>query len=187
MCTSASCGESSSVRCPSGASSTRRSVSGTDSVQNVHTVFTTARRTNNRLPRATGNPGERQKNDERTTMRNVLLAGAILVACAFGVAACGGDDSSSSSSSVGGNLNGAGATFPAPVYHEWAAKLKDKQGTTVNYNAIGSGGGIAQYTAGTVDFGASDSPMKPEERTAAEAKNGPSLQIPTVLGAITVS
>jgi phosphate transport system substrate-binding protein len=124
-------------------------------------------------------------------MRNPLLAAVAALLLVLGVAACGSSSSDSGSSSggskVGGSLNGAGATFPAPVYNEFAAKLKDKQGTTVNYNAIGSGGGIAQFTAGTVDFGASDSPFKPEERTAAEAKNGPSLQIPTVFGAITIS
>ncbi len=53
---------------------------------------------------------------------------------------------SSGGSKVGGSLNGAGATFPQPVYDEWAARFKDKQGTTVNYQGIGSGGGIAQFT-----------------------------------------
>ena len=61
------------------------------------------------------------------------------------------------SSGGGGSINGAGATFPQPVYQEWAARFKDKSGTTVNYQGIGSGGGIAQFTAGTVDFGATDS------------------------------
>jgi len=121
---------------------------------------------------------------------------AVAVACgtlATGVAACGSDDNNSSSSGGGGDaaqkggtLNGAGATFPAPVYSEWAARFKEKQGTTVNYQAIGSGGGIAQFTAGTVDFGATDSPMKDEEITAAKKKGDP-VHIPTVLGAVTVS
>jgi phosphate transport system substrate-binding protein len=121
---------------------------------------------------------------------------AVAVACgtlATGIAACGSDDTNSSSSGGGGDtarkggtLNGAGATFPAPVYSEWAARFKDKQGTTVNYQAIGSGGGIAQFTAGTVDFGATDSPMKDEEITAAKKKGDP-VHIPTVLGAVTVS
>ena len=128
-------------------------------------------------------------------MRKPLLAAFTALLLALGVAACGSSSSGSGSTSgsgsggakVGGSLNGAGATFPAPVYNEFAANLKDQQGTTVNYNAIGSGGGVAQFTAGTVDFGASDSPLKPDERKAAEAKNGPSLQIPTVFGAITIS
>jgi phosphate transport system substrate-binding protein len=109
---------------------------------------------------------------------------------ALGVAACGSDNksksSTGSSTQKGGTLNGAGATFPAPVYSEWAANFKDAQGTTVNYQPVGSGGGIAQFTAGTVDFGATDAAMKDEEIKAAQ-KTGDPVHIPTVLGAVTVS
>jgi phosphate transport system substrate-binding protein len=125
-----------------------------------------------------------------------LIALALTGALALGVAACGSDNSSnpsagggSSSSSgakKGGTINGAGATFPAPVYSEWAARFKDKQGTTVNYQAIGSGGGVAQFTAGTVDFGASDAAMKDAEIAAAKKKGDP-VHVPTVLGAVTVA
>src|SRR5213078_1280432 len=73
-----------------------------------------------------------------------------------------------------------------PVYDEWASRFKDKYGTTVNYNAIGSGGGVAQFTANTVDFGATDSAMKDSEVKAAQ-KNGAPVHVPTVFGAITVS
>jgi len=125
-----------------------------------------------------------------------LAAGATAV-LALGVAACGsndespsggasGDSSSSSGAKQGGTINGAGATFPAPVYTEWAARFKDSTGTTVNYQAVGSGGGIAQFTAGTVDFGATDAAMKPEEEAAAKKKGDP-VHIPTVLGAVTIS
>jgi phosphate transport system substrate-binding protein len=125
-----------------------------------------------------------------------LAAGAAAV-LALGVAACGsndespsggasGDSSSSSGAKQGGTINGAGATFPAPVYTEWAARFKDSTGTTVNYQAVGSGGGIAQFTAGTVDFGATDAAMKPEEEAAAKKKGDP-VHIPTVLGAVTIS
>jgi phosphate transport system substrate-binding protein len=127
---------------------------------------------------------------------NQWLAALSAAALALGVAACGSSDespsgggSSSSSSSgakQGGTINGAGATFPAPVYTEWAARFKDSTGTTVNYQAVGSGGGIAQFTAGTVDFGATDAAMKPEEEAAAKKKGDP-VHIPTVLGAVTVS
>src|SRR4051794_6663345 len=125
---------------------------------------------------------------------NKLALAGIAAALALGLAACGGDDSSSSSSGssgggssqLGGTLNGAGATFPQPVYQEWAANFQKEYGTTVNYQGIGSGGGIAQFTAGTVDFGATDSAMKDEELAAAHKKGDP-LHIPTVLGAVTVS
>ncbi len=133
----------------------------------------------------------------RTTRLMAALAAAAL---AFGVASCGSDNSSngapepasgggsggSKSAQLGGSLNGAGATFPQPVYQEWAARFQEKTGTTVNYQGIGSGGGIAQFTAGTVDFGASDASMTDEELAAAQAK-GEAVHIPTVLGAVTVS
>src|SRR5215212_9292535 len=125
---------------------------------------------------------------------NKLALAGIAAALALGLAACGGDDSSSSSSGssgggssqLGGTLNGAGATFPQPVYQEWAANFQKDYATTVNYQGIGSGAGIAQFTAGTVDFGATDSAMKDEELAAAQKKGDP-LHIPTVLGAVTVS
>jgi phosphate transport system substrate-binding protein len=128
---------------------------------------------------------------------NQWLAAGTAAALALGVAACGSSDPSpsgggssnsanSASSKQGGTINGAGATFPAPVYTEWAARFKDSTGTTVNYQAVGSGGGIAQFTAGTVDFGATDAAMKPEEEAAAKKKGDP-VHIPTVLGAVTVS
>ena len=129
-----------------------------------------------------------------------LLALSCCVVLALGAAACGSDDNnpnsgggSSSSSSgggtakAGGAINGAGATFPAPVYQEWAARFKEDQGTTVNYQGIGSGGGIAQFSAGTVDFGATDSAMKDDEITTAQKKGSDPVHVPTVLGAVTVS
>ncbi len=119
-----------------------------------------------------------------------LLAIAATGLLAVGAAACGSSSSSSTSSSSGnkpgGTISGAGATFPQPVYDEWGNRFKSATGTTVNYNPIGSGGGIAQFTAGTVDFGATDAAMKPEELTAAQKKGTP-VHVPTVFGAITVS
>jgi len=128
-----------------------------------------------------------------------LAAGAAAL-LALGAAACGSSDespsgggggSSSASSSSGGaklsgTINGAGATFPQPVYTEWAARFKESVGPTVNYQGVGSGGGIAQFTAGTVDWGATDAPMKPDEEAAAKKKGDP-VHVPTVLGAVTVS
>src|SRR5215467_5492904 len=61
------------------------------------------------------------------------------------------------------DITGAGATFPYPIYAKWADAYKKATGVGMNYQSIGSGGGIKQITAKTVDFGASDMPMKPEE------------------------
>jgi phosphate transport system substrate-binding protein len=76
-------------------------------------------------------------------------------------------------------ISGAGATFPAPVYAKWAESYKAQTGTALNYQAIGSGGGIKQITAKTVDFGASDKPMKPDDL----ATNG-LVMFPTVIGGV---
>lgn len=82
-------------------------------------------------------------------------------------------------------LNGAGATFPEPIYSKWFTEFKKAHpSVAINYQGIGSGGGIRQLTAGTVDFGASDSPMSAEEL---QALGRPVLHIPTVLGAVVVS
>ena len=77
------------------------------------------------------------------------------------------------------NISGAGATFPAPVYTKWAETYKAKTGNQLNYQAIGSGGGIKQIEANTVDFGASDKPLKPD----ALQQNG-LVQFPTVIGGV---
>jgi phosphate transport system substrate-binding protein len=131
-------------------------------------------------------------------MTTKTTTAAALAALAIGLAACGSGNSggsgtsggsgggSSSGKQLGGTLDGAGATFPQPVYQEWASRFQKDTGTTVNYQGIGSGGGIAQFTAGTVDFGASDAAMTDEEEAAA-AKKGRPVHIPTVMGAVTVS
>jgi phosphate transport system substrate-binding protein len=80
-------------------------------------------------------------------------------------------------------LNGAGATFPNPMYSKWFSEYhKIHSDVQVNYQPIGSGGGIRQVTAGTVDFGASDMPMTDKQLQEAKALN--ILNIPTVLGAV---
>jgi phosphate transport system substrate-binding protein len=82
-------------------------------------------------------------------------------------------------------LNGAGATFPNPIYQKWFSEYhKVHSDVQVNYQSIGSGGGIRQITEATVDFGASDMPMTDDQLKAAQAKlNTKVLNIPTVLGA----
>lgn len=79
-------------------------------------------------------------------------------------------------------LNGAGATFPYPIYSKWFSEYhKLHSDIQINYQSIGSGGGIQQVTAGTVDFGASDMPMTDNQLQAAKGKI---LNLPTVLGAV---
>lgn len=86
-------------------------------------------------------------------------------------------------------LNGAGATFPFPLYSKWFDEYaKINKDAKINYQSIGSGGGIKQITEGTVDFGATDSPMNEEETKAAESKNNTKIDhIPTVLGAVVLT
>jgi phosphate transport system substrate-binding protein len=77
------------------------------------------------------------------------------------------------------DLTGAGATFPYPIYAKWAEVYKAKTGTQINYESIGSGGGIRQIAAKTVDFGASDMPLKP-----ADLDKGGLQQFPMVMGGV---
>jgi phosphate transport system substrate-binding protein len=89
-----------------------------------------------------------------------------------------------------GVLRGAGATFPEPIYRRWFAEFSRTsagEGVRVDYQAVGSGGGIAAFTAGQVDFGATDVPLNPEELGRAQAAGGPLVHIPTVLGAVAVA
>ena len=76
-------------------------------------------------------------------------------------------------------LNGAGATFPYPVYSAWAFDYNKVTGVQLNYQSIGSGGGVRQITERTVDFGASDDPMKPEQ-----LQKDKLLQFPAVIGGV---
>jgi len=106
----------------------------------------------------------------------------LAVACAKEGANNSATASSTTSSSGGSvDLTGAGATFPYPIYSKWFSDYATATGVKINYQSIGSGGGIRQLSEGTVDFGASDSPMSDDEMS--KAKGGPILHIPTVLGA----
>jgi phosphate transport system substrate-binding protein len=115
------------------------------------------------------------------------LAGCALLA--LGIAACGSSKKSSntSASTTGGSsatISGAGSTFAAPVYQQWASSLSP---LTVNYQAVGSGAGITALSSKTVDFGASDPPLKPADEEAIAKNGSPAVQVPMFLGAITVS
>lgn len=104
----------------------------------------------------------------RIAILNVLLGAAVTVACAQQIP-----------------INAAGATFPYPMYSKWFDEYHKKlPNIAINYASIGSGGGIAQVTAGTVDFGASDGPMTDAAIKEFQAKRGSTiLHFPTVLGA----
>lgn len=113
-----------------------------------------------------------------------MLAAA--VALSF-VAACGDGSNtpdSATSSGSGAALTGAGATFPYPLYSKWFDTYATATGIKINYQSIGSGGGIRQLSEQTVDFGATDAPMSDAE--LAKAKGGPVLHIPTALGALAI-
>lgn len=104
-------------------------------------------------------------------MKNLFLVLAALAASAPAFAAT--------------QLNGAGATFPFPLYSKWFDEYrKVKPDVTVNYASIGSGGGIKNLLDGTVDFGASDAPMTAEEMGKAKT---PVVHVPTVMGAVVMS
>ena len=103
-------------------------------------------------------------------MKKILAAAAALMMCA--------------SAGVAGaqKLNGAGATFPYPIYSKWFSEYSGSHsGVEINYQSLGSGAGIRQVTAGTVDFGASDGPMTDEQLASSKVKI---QHVPTVLGAV---
>jgi phosphate transport system substrate-binding protein len=109
----------------------------------------------------------------------ILLTGA---ACSSSSPTSGGTTSSSSSV-----INGAGSTFAAPMYQQWAGQYKSKKGVQINYQAIGSGGGISEFTQGVVDFGATDAPMTSTEQSAAQAgQQSVVLHIPMIIGAVAI-
>ncbi len=121
----------------------------------------------------------------------VMAVTVIAAACSKSTTTVTTSGGTGSTGSTGGGfqgapLTGAGATFPAPVYALWFQKYKDVEpGALINYQAIGSGGGIAQIAANTVDFGASDAPL---QDTDIQTFNGRKiLEFPTVVGGIALA
>lgn len=104
-----------------------------------------------------------------------LLFSTALFALAIAITGCGKGKGGQSSVTI----NGAGATFPYPVYAKWAYKYQELNGTRINYQSIGSGGGIQQITQKTVDFGASDAPLTKEELDKAGL-----VQFPMIMGGV---
>src|SRR6476661_7859369 len=92
-----------------------------------------------------------------------------------------GSNQTATASATGAALTGAGATFPAPLYTKWFDSYAKETGVRINYQSIGSGGGIRQFIEGTVDFGATDAPMTDEQMAAVK---GNVQHVPTVLGAV---
>ena len=126
-----------------------------------------------------------QKMHLTRTLRRPLCALAALLITACGSSGAGGP---ATGGDVGkGSLQGAGATFPEPFYtkafYQYSAQ---HPGVTVDYQAIGSGGGIKQFSAGTVDFGASDVPMTADELTAAGGEAS-LIEVPTILGVVAIA
>ena len=115
--------------------------------------------------------------------------GASAVACGSNVSRRGRSDSShpaaATSSAGGADLTGAGATFPYPIYSRWFSEYAAKTGVKINYQQIGSGGGIRQLQEQTIDFGASDAPMTDAELS--QAKGGAIMHFPTVVGVVALA
>jgi phosphate transport system substrate-binding protein len=111
-----------------------------------------------------------------------IAAAMLLAFCVTGCKQSANTTATPASQSSAQNLNGAGATFPYPVYSKWFSEYASAHpGIHINYQSIGSGGGIRQVTEGTIDFGASDGPMTDQQ--IAESKVAV-MHIPTVLGAV---
>jgi phosphate transport system substrate-binding protein len=110
----------------------------------------------------------------------IVLAG---VACSSGerTPAPGAGSTPEKSAATGTTITAAGATFPNPIYSKWFDAYARQTGVRINYQSIGSGGGIRQFTEGTIDFGATDGPMTDEQIAAV---HGDVQHIPTVLGAV---
>ncbi|MGA8185864.1 MAG: phosphate ABC transporter substrate-binding protein PstS [Terriglobia bacterium] len=116
--------------------------------------------------------------------RGTIAALVVTLALVGLLAACSAENSGTSGS-AGVTLNAAGATFPYPIYSKWFNEYhKLHSNVTINYQPIGSGGGIRQISAGTVDFGASDMPLKDD---LLQKLNLHITQFPTVLGAVVPS
>lgn len=109
-------------------------------------------------------------------MKKMMLA---VAAAALVTAGCGSKAGNNAQGSSDAQVTGAGSTFVYPVLSAWAADYKAQSGTSVNYQSIGSGGGIKQIKAKTVDFGASDMPLEPKDLNESGL-----MQWPTVMGGV---
>jgi phosphate transport system substrate-binding protein len=117
-------------------------------------------------------------------MRKTIAIVAVLASAALSLAVAGisGAATEGAQKATAGTLTGAGATFPFPLISKWIPAYDQASGTQINYSPIGSGGGIAAITARTVDFGASDAPLSPDQFSACRG----CIQIPWALSATAV-
>jgi phosphate transport system substrate-binding protein len=114
----------------------------------------------------------------------VIVAGGMMLASCNGSGSGSGADSTGKSSESDNTILGAGATFPNPLYSKLFSEYNKNTGLKVNYQSIGSGGGIQQLTSKTVDFGASDAPMNAKQDSGLSA---PVVHIPATAGAVVIS
>ena len=127
-------------------------------------------------------------------MRNYRLKiVAVAAAAALSIVACQKGETSSTGTGTTGTtapgaaavrLQGAGSTFDTPLFSKVFDAYQKKGGAEVNYQSIGSGGGVQQLTAGTVDFGASDFPLNDEQTKKAAAAGGPVVHVPVTMGGV---
>lgn len=130
------------------------------------------------------------------TRRALLVSG---IALAAGLTACqnqtpqannagSNGTAAQSGDNLSARLSGAGASFPAPLYQRWFSEYnKENSGVQISYQSVGSGAGIKQFLAETVDFGASDAPLKPEERSKYPKGRGDLVQVPMTGGAVVMA
>ncbi|WP_049579343.1 phosphate ABC transporter substrate-binding protein PstS [Streptomyces sp. SBT349] len=130
-------------------------------------------------------------------MRNLLAraaaptaAAAVLLAACAGCTGDGGGEATVTRGTLTGRLSGSGATFPDPLFQEWMAYYGRhiETGVWIDYQAVGSGGGIEQFLSGTVDFGSSERYLQESELSVADDVRGcPAVQFPVVFGAVVIA
>src|SRR5713226_4808645 len=164
-------------------------------MRNSHQINQISRRPN-RQDRTLASAGgavmrivHRRPAPRRVAPRRVA-AGAGALGVLLLAAACSSSSASPTSGSSSSVINGAGSTFAAPMYQQWAGQYHQSvnKSAQINYQAIGSGGGISEFTQGVVDFGATDAPMTGTEKAAAQAGQGSVvLHIPMIIGAVALA
>jgi phosphate transport system substrate-binding protein len=146
-------------------------------------------------------PREHPEQRRKPYGKLLLLAGALVALLSFTLVACKSSKKTPSATATqaaastpteqafacppagsAASLTGAGATFPYPLYSKWIAEYKSVCSVEINYQSIGSGGGIKAITDKTVDYGASDAILNADQTSAAEAAGGPILHIPMTMG-----